>query len=174
LSQCHTECWSATPFLEYVGQCICVDVRTTIAINTTSLATPSTAPLMAWSIHITMKFAKSYEPLPQRYSSYQIEPALSTTPASTIPTGHHIHDDTTATTIDPPAETPTPATTANNNHECSVITIHGLFECGNNGTVAVKIANLDSTLYGSQDPEKVLIQQEKAKRKRYQDICETR
>jgi hypothetical protein len=40
--------------------------------------------------------------------------------------------------------------------------------------IDVKIANLDSTSYRSQDPEKALLQQEKLKRQKYQDICETR
>jgi hypothetical protein len=40
-------------------------------------------------------------------------------------------------------------------------------------SIDVKIANLDSTSYRSQDPEKSLLQQEKQKRQKYQTICET-
>jgi hypothetical protein len=42
-------------------------------------------------------------------------------------------------------------------------------QCNDN----VKITNLDSTSYRSQDPEKVLLQQEKLKRHKCHDICET-
>jgi hypothetical protein len=52
--------------------------------------------------------------------------------------------------------------------------IRGFFEHGTTAIIDVKIANLDSTSYRSQDPDKVLLQQEKLKRQKYQDICETR
>jgi hypothetical protein len=84
-------------------------------------------------------------------------------PATTIPTGQHIHDDHhTAPSIDSPAHTTTtPAITANNTHDHGDIAIHGLVERGTNAIIDIKIANLDSTSYRSQDPEKALLQQEK-------------
>jgi hypothetical protein len=103
-----------------------------------------------------------------------IEPVLSHTPASTIlPTGRPIHNNTTTTT-DPPAETPYQVPIANNTQERGDIAIRGLFERGTNAIIDVRIANLDSPSYIFQDPEKVLQQQETAKRQKYKDICETR
>jgi hypothetical protein len=54
------------------------------------------------------------------------------------------------------------------------IAIRGLFEHGTNAIIDVRIASLDSPSYRFQDPEKVLQQQENAKRQKYKDICETR
>jgi hypothetical protein len=106
-----------------------------------------------------------------------IEPSLSTAPATTIPTGQHIHyDPPTAPIINPPAHTTTPAITANNTHDHGNIAIRGLFESETNAIIEdAKIANLlDSTSYRSQDPDKALLQQEKQKRQKYQATCETR
>jgi ribosomal protein L19 len=63
---------------------------------------------------------------------------------------------------------------SNNTQERGDITLRGLFERGTNAIIDVRIANLDSPSYRSQDPEKVLQQQENAKRQKYKDICETR
>ncbi|MGL4351554.1 MAG: reverse transcriptase domain-containing protein [Plesiomonas shigelloides] len=101
-----------------------------------------------------------------------IEPSLTTTPTSAIPVGQQIHNNNT-TTIETnlPPET---APTANSTHERGDIAIRGLFERGTNAIIDVKIANLDSISYRSQDPEKVLHNQEKLKQQKYKSICETR
>jgi hypothetical protein len=102
-----------------------------------------------------------------------IEPSLSTTPTSAIPVGQHIHtNNTTTIATNPPTET---APTDNNStHERGDIAIRGLFERGTNAIIDVKIANLDSVSYRSQDPGKVLLNQEKLKQQKYKSICETR
>ena len=107
-------------------------------------------------------------------SAITLEPTLSITPASTIPTGQHIHHDTPAPTTDLPIATTTPATPAISNRERGDIAIRGLFERGTNAIIDVKLANLDSPSYRSQDPEKVLLNQETIKRQKYKAICETR
>jgi hypothetical protein len=109
-------------------------------------------------------------------SAVTIEPILASTPASTIISpGQHIHNTTTTLTVDPPSATANQVPTANNTQERSDIAIHSLFECGTNAALIdiIRIANQDSSSYRSQDPEKVLQQQETAKRQKYQDICET-
>jgi hypothetical protein len=60
--------------------------------------------------------------------------------------------------IDPPAAhtTTPPAQTATTTHDRGDIAIHGLFERGTNAIIDVKIANLDSISYRSQDPDKAL------------------
>jgi hypothetical protein len=104
-----------------------------------------------------------------------VEPILSSNPASTIiPPGQHIHNTMTTLTTDPPAATANQVHTANNTQERRDIVIRGLFKRGTNAIIDIRIANLDSSSYRSQDPEKVLQQQETAKRQKYQDICETR
>jgi hypothetical protein len=102
-----------------------------------------------------------------------IELVLSHTPASTIlPTERPISNNTTTTTV--PQQRPYQVPTANNTQERGDIAIRGLFERGTNAIINVRIANLDIPSYRFQNPEKILQQQETAKRQKYKDICETR
>jgi hypothetical protein len=54
------------------------------------------------------------------------------------------------------------------------IAIRGLFQRGTNAIIDVRITNLDSPSTRAQDPEKVLINTGSAKRRKYQQICESR
>jgi hypothetical protein len=137
---------------------------------------PSTAPSAASSFYDDIReelgaiATEVFQP-----SAVTIEPILASTPASTIiPPVQHIHNTTATMTTDPPAMTANQVPTANNTQERGDIAIRGLFERGTNAIIDIRIANLDSSSYRSQDPEKVLQQQETAKRQKYQDICETR